>query len=117
MGKKVFHNLTAILKDKKGNILSIGKNSYFKTHPLMYKLNKKIGIHNPFKVYIHAEIDAIIRCQDISKAYSLEVYRISKNKYLSSKPCILCMTGIKTTPIRYITYVNEENELITEEIR
>jgi hypothetical protein len=31
---KTRHELTAVIYDRKGNVLSIGKNSYIKTHPL-----------------------------------------------------------------------------------
>ena len=31
------HSLTAIIKDKRGNVLAIGKNSYTKTHPYQAK--------------------------------------------------------------------------------
>lgn len=105
--------LTAIIKDRKGNILSIGKNSYFKTHPLMVKLARHFGEFNTKKIYIHAEIDAIIKCKSIEKAHSIEIYRMHNfnKKYLPSMPCKICMSGIAQTPIKEIIFVNSKHEL------
>ncbi len=94
------HSLTAIIYDKRGNILSIGKNSYVRTHPLQAKFAKKAGLEK--KVFIHAEIDAIVKCKDLSKAYRIVVMRFHKNGLpASAKPCPICenaiseLTGIK----------------------
>ncbi len=101
------YNLIAFIKDRKGKILSIGKNSYIKTHPMMYKIALSNGDLDPKKIFIHAEIDAIIKCKHLDIAYSLEVYRVSKSgKYLSSKPCPICMSGIKSSPIKKIGYID-----------
>lgn len=109
--KKPF-NLTAIIKDKKGNILSIGKNNYFKSHPLMTKLASKIGKHDTKKIFIHAEIDAIIKCKNFDKAYSIEIYRLDRTNsfYMPSRPCIICATSILETPIRKIIYCDDNKE-------
>jgi len=106
-------NLTAIIKDKKGKILSIGKNSYTKTHPIMYNYAKKVEGHYTKKVYLHAEIDAIIRCDDLEEAYKIEVYRINKhNQYALSKPCKVCMTAIKHTNIKVVGYIDDKGEYV-----
>ena len=55
MGK---HKVTATVYDKQGNVLSVGYNSYIKTHPLQAKLAYRCG--QPEKVYLHAEIAAQI---------------------------------------------------------
>jgi len=106
------YSLTAIIKDKKNKIISIGKNSYIKTHPKMVKLANKIGKYNSRKVFIHAEIDAIIKCNNLDKAYTIEIYRVDKSqtKYLCSRPCILCSYGIAETPIKKILFCNEKGE-------
>lgn len=105
------YNLVAFIKDRKGKILSIGKNSYIKTHPMMFKLALSNGDLDPKKIFIHAEIDAIIKCRHLDIAYSLEVYRVSKSgKYLSSKPCPICMSGIKASPIKKIGYIDLDGQ-------
>ena len=48
------HSLTAIIKDKRGNVLAIGKNSYTKTHPYQAKCAREVGL--PEKIYLHAEL-------------------------------------------------------------
>lgn len=104
--------LTSFIKDKKGNILSIGKNNYIKTHPKMIKIANSIGQYNSKKEFIHSEIDAIIKCKNLEKAYRIEVFRLDRRKerYLCSMPCIICATGISETPIKEVMFCNSENE-------
>ncbi len=93
--------ITAILKDKKGNVLSIGQNNYIKTHPYQAECAKKAGL--PEKIYLHAEIDAIIKCKDISKAHSIHIFRQGKSqKWLLAKPCPVCQTALSQTPIKKV---------------
>jgi tRNA(Arg) A34 adenosine deaminase TadA len=96
------YNLTAIITDKKGNILAVGKNSYIKTHPLQAKYAKRLGKENA--VFLHAEIAAIVRCKDISKAYKITVMRIENGKAMSAKPCEICMEAIKDVGIKRIEH-------------
>jgi tRNA(Arg) A34 adenosine deaminase TadA len=94
-------NITAIIKDKKGRVLSIGKNSYTKTHPLQALHATKTGLSD--KVYRHAEIDAIVKCKDIDKAYSIEVFRLGNSgRYLNAKPCPICQSALNSTKIKQI---------------
>ncbi len=112
------HNITAIIYNKKGKILSIGKNSYIKTHPLMYEISKELNpLEEPQRIYLHAEIDAIIRCAYIENAYKILVFRINaKNEYALAKPCEICESAINKTGIRLIEYSINGNAFITEEI-
>lgn len=96
-------NITAYLYDKKGKLLSIGKNNYIKTHPYQAFHAKKVGLDK--KIFIHAEIDAINRCRDISKAHKLVVVRSMKDgTYGNAKPCPICMSAINLTPIKIIEH-------------
>lgn len=81
----------------------------------MVKLARRQGDFDCKKIYVHAEIDAIIKCKDIHHAYSIEIYRYSNhtNTYGSSKPCDICMSGIQNTPIKKITYMFNNN-FVTE---
>jgi len=98
-----FQYITALIKDKKGNILSIGRNNYVKTHPYQAKCAKEVGM--PEKIYLHAEIDAIIKCNDISKAHSIHIYRRGKSsKYLYAKPCPVCQQALSRTSIKIIKH-------------
>lgn len=96
-------NVTAIIFDKKGNILSVGKNSYTKTHPLQFKHAKRVGLEK--KIYLHAELDAIIKCKDLTKAHTIKVFRYFKNgKPANAKPCPICTDAIRFTPIKNIEH-------------
>lgn len=103
MRLKFKQKLTAIIYDKRGRVLSIGQNSYIKTHPVQAKFARQVG--QPEKQYLHAEIHAIVRCPDISRAYRIFVSRWDRNgKTLLAKPCPVCMSAIKSTGIKVIDY-------------
>jgi deoxycytidylate deaminase len=91
--------LKAFIYDKRGRVLSIGQNSYDKSHPVMAKLAHKHG--DPHKIFLHAEVDAIIKCKDLDKAHRIFVTRLGKSgKYLNAKPCPICMTAIEAAGIK-----------------
>jgi len=99
------HQLTAFIYDKRGRVLSIGKNSYTKTHPLMAKYAAAMKL--PEKKYLHAEIAAIIKCTDLSKAHSIEIIRLNqKGEPLLAKPCIICRTAITAAAIKHTYWSN-----------
>ena len=103
MGSKQRQNITAVIYDKKGRVLSVGKNSYIKTHPLQAKHAYKAG--NPLAVFLHAEIHAITRCRDLSKAHKIVVTRVGKSgDYILAKPCPVCMSAIRAAGIEYIEH-------------
>jgi len=96
-------SMTAIIYDKRGRILSIGKNSYIKTHPYQKKLACKCGF--PDRIFMHAEIQAILKCKNIDKAYRIFVSRYSSDgKPKNAKPCPICTEAIKLAGIQHITY-------------
>jgi deoxycytidylate deaminase len=92
------HNITAILYDKRGRVLSIGKNSYIKTHPMMARASFAVG--QPFRVYLHAEIAALIRLKDWDKAYKMVITRFNKlGQPVKAAPCACCQYILKQTSI------------------
>jgi deoxycytidylate deaminase len=96
-------NLTAIIYDKKGRVISIGKNSYVKTHPLQAKLGAKTG--RPEAIYLHAEVDALVKLKDWNKAHRIVVTRIGRNgDLLLAKPCPACQHAIKLAGIKHIEH-------------
>ena len=100
---KQSYRITAVIFDKRGRVLSIGQNSYVKTHPMQAMYAKKVG--SPFKQFLHAEIHAIIRCRDLSKAHKIFVSRWNKNgEPLLAKPCKVCQSAIKAAGIEIIEY-------------
>lgn len=103
------HVLTAIIYDRRGRVLSIGKNSYIKTHPLQAKIARKVGQKD--KIFLHAEIHAITRCANLEKAYRMVITRYNKQgKQRLAKPCEVCQEAIMTmTPIKRIDYTVDED--------
>lgn len=96
-------DITAIIYDKKGHVLSIGKNSYVKTHPLQAKYAKQVGEEN--KVFLHAELAAIIRCKDLSKADKIQIFRVGRSgKFATAKPCKICQLAIREAGIKKIEH-------------
>jgi len=90
-----------IIYDKKGNILSIGRNipHYCPSYP---------------SLLLHAEADAILKCNrsDLKNA-NLLVVRVSKNKLRNSKPCKHCMSLISEAGIKNV-YYSDINSVITK---
>lgn len=114
MSKK--YEITAIIRDKHGHIISRANNSYVKTHPMQARLAEKVGREK--KIYLHAEVLAILRAgYQIERAYSIEVYRFdSEGKPRLAKPCPICMELIRTTPIKQIIFTvddTDEEEMIS----
>jgi tRNA(Arg) A34 adenosine deaminase TadA len=96
-------NITAIIYDKRGRVLSIGKNSYVKTHTKQAYYAEKAGL--PDKIFLHAEIHAIVKCRDIKKAHKISVMRFDKKgNPLNSKPCPVCESAIKESGIKIVEH-------------
>lgn len=95
--------LTAVIYDKRGRVLSIGQNSYVKTHPLQAKHAALVG--EPYKQFLHAEIHAIVKCRDLSKAHKIFVTRWDRNgRPALAKPCKACMDAINHAGIKVIEH-------------
>jgi len=91
------HEITAFIYDKRGRVLSIGKNSYIKTHPYQAKCAEEVG--EGYKVFLHAEIDAINKCTNLDKAHRISIFRFTKDgKYALAKPCKICENAISKIP-------------------
>lgn len=96
-------NITAIIFDRKGKVLSIGQNSYVKTHTLQAHHAKKVGL--PDKQFLHAEVHAITRCKDLSKAHKIFVARYGKKgQPLLAKPCPVCQSALEQAGIKVIEW-------------
>lgn len=96
-------NITAVIYDRKGRVLSIGQNSYIKTHPLQAKHAQKAGL--PEKNFLHAEVHAIVRCRDLTRAHKIVVTRWDKKgNTMLAKPCPVCMSAIHAAGIKHIEH-------------
>jgi deoxycytidylate deaminase len=106
MAKK--YNITAIIYDKKNHILSIGKNNYSKSHPYMARLSRAVS--EPYKIWLHAEVDAIIKCRHLDKAHRIQIFRYDNQGNLKlAKPCDICLSAIHATDIKIIEYSVEHD--------
>lgn len=95
--------ITAVIEDKRGRVLSIGRNSYVKTHRWQAELAAKAGF--PDRIYLHAEVDAILKCRDLDKARSIKTFRYNAaGQPVNAKPCAVCWSAIKQTPIKIVEY-------------
>lgn len=96
------HSITAIAYTKSGRIISIGHNSYIKTHPLQASLASSVG--HPHKIYLHAEIDAIIKARG-EHIHTLKIFRLGKSgKYLNAAPCPICQHAIQLYGINHVIH-------------
>lgn len=103
MSKQNKQSLSAVIYDKRGKVLSVGFNSYIKTHPLQASHAKKAG--QPEKQFLHAEIHAIVRCRDLSKAHRIFVSRWGNDgQPRLAKPCPICMSAIRAAGIEIIEH-------------
>lgn len=95
------YRLCAIITDKRGKILSIGVNSYNKTHPTQaYYASKS---KNKNRIYLHAEMDAIIKCK--GKAHTIYIARVgNNNSHRLAKPCEICYNAIRDIGIKNIIH-------------
>jgi tRNA(Arg) A34 adenosine deaminase TadA len=96
-------DIKATIYDKRGRVLSSGENSYLKSHPLQGKLAKQVG--RPEAIYLHAEIAALIKLKDWSKAHRIKVERYDVNgNPVIAKPCAICQSALRRTGIEIIEH-------------
>ena len=97
------YEITAIIYDRKGKVLSVGKNSYVKTHPLQAQHAEKAG--EPYKQFLHAEIHAITRLTYGAKAHRMQILRFDEQgNPAAAKPCKVCQSAIQAYGIKYIEH-------------
>lgn len=93
--------IIATIYDRKGRVLSIGHNSYHKTHPRQALLAKKVG--QPERQFLHAEIAALVKCR--GEPYKIHIERRDKKGKLQlAKPCAICELAIRESGIKFVEY-------------
>ena|SRR5690625_88768 len=94
--------ITAVAYDKRGNIVSIGRNSYVKTHTLQARYARQCG--KPGAIFLHAEIDAIIKSRG-KKIHKIFVSRLLRSgKYGLAKPCKICQRALRDYGVEIIEH-------------
>jgi tRNA(Arg) A34 adenosine deaminase TadA len=97
------YQITAIIYDKRGRVMSVGKNSYVKTHPLQAAHAKRAG--EPHRVFLHAEIHAISLCRDLTKAHSMKIFRfLEDGSPALARPCVVCESAIRSSGIQIVDH-------------
>lgn len=100
MGK---HSISAIIYDKRNRIISMGQNSYVVSHPFMAKCSKAVG--EPEKIYLHAEVAALVRLKDWSKAYKMVITRYTKDgRPANAQPCRACQHALRLAGINKVVH-------------
>lgn len=97
--------VAAVVTDKRGRILSIGQNSYTKTHPLQAHYAEKVN--DPLAICLHAEISALSLLSDNEKkkAHKIFVARVMKDGSTGlAAPCPICQAAIKDFNIKSVEY-------------
>ena len=73
-------------------IVSVGHNSYTRTHPEQSRLAKKVG--QPDRQFLHAEVAALLKAP--RDADTLVVVRINKQgELVNASPCPVCREAIR----------------------
>lgn len=109
--KKFF--IGAVILDRKGNVVSVGNNSYTKTHPYQKRLSQQIRVKDKeHQIYLHAEISALVKCN--VKPYTMIIARIGVDNevFRMAKPCPLCQEALKQSGIKNVFYTNDKGELV-----
>jgi len=109
-GKVSGKNICACLYDKKGKVISSGVNSFSKSHPLQ----EKFGC-TPYKIFLHAEIDAIVKAlrknEDLS-GFRLAIARVcGDSSDAQAFPCDGCIEALGSYGCDSVTYFDESKGL------
>lgn len=67
------HRIIAFGLNKKGNVISVGMNSYTKTHPKQKKYSLRCG--NFYAEYLHAEISCLVKAKQ--PIYRIVIIRLN----------------------------------------
>ena len=101
--RTVRQDVTALVYNKRGRLLSIGHNSYIKTHVLQSKYAAKAN--KPAAIYLHAELAALIKAAKRGKPHKIVVTRIGKGGcFLLAKPCPSCELAIKDFGVKIVEF-------------
>ena len=100
---KARYAITAVIYDRQGRVLSVGQNSYTKTHPYQAKLAAQAG--QPYKQCLHAEIDAIVKCKKLKQAHRIWISRWdSLGNPRNARPCEICASAITAAGISVVEH-------------
>lgn len=94
--------VTAYAYDRKGRLLSVGVNSYIRTHPLQARYALLAG--KPDAIYIHAEIAALLRART-NVVHRIVVKRFnSKGIPVLAAPCPICQLALRDWGVQIVEH-------------
>ena len=97
------YEITALAYDKRGRLLSVGRNSYTRTHPLQAKYGRRAG--KPNAIYLHAELSALLKARE--QVHKLVVLRYDKDGNPAlAKPCPACQLAIREFGVKNVEYTS-----------
>jgi tRNA(Arg) A34 adenosine deaminase TadA len=100
MGKP---SITAYITNKQGHTLTIGNNSYTQTHPVQAQYSQ--AAHMPDRIFLHAEIAALVQLRKGMKPYKIAIERYGKDgRSRLARPCPACEAAIKAWGIKRVEY-------------
>lgn len=106
----VAQKVVAMAFDKRGRLLSIGLNSYRKTHPFQAKYSHIAG--NGDQIYIHAEIDAILKARN--HVHKMVIARYGRHgNCLPSQPCSICLQALIDAGVEELEFVKPTDRNIS----
>ena len=109
------YRIAAVVVDKRGRVISMRHNYMTKTHPVQAKYAAKSN--RPKKVYLHAEIAALVRCGD-REPHTIYVARVCKDgSSAMAKPCSLCSMAIYESGIKRVVYTLNSSEYTVYHVR
>lgn len=106
--KKFIIKATAL--DKRGAVLAVGFNDYFKSSPYQKSLSLRAGL-SEMRTSVHAEVLCLVRakCKHPSKrVHTLLIERYdSEGKPRLAKPCASCELAIRDSGVQIVLYTSE----------
>jgi len=100
--------------DHHNNIISIGENSYQKTHPMQSRFSLKAG-GGRNREYLHAEIASLVKNRN--KPESIIVIRLTSTGLVRmARPCNICTLALREAEVKYIYYSGDDGHLYLDEL-
>jgi deoxycytidylate deaminase len=101
------YKVGAAIYNRRGKLLSVGWNKR-KTHVKQAMWAFMVG--QPLRQFLHAEIDALIKCRR-GDPHTIVVVRITSTGLAMAKPCAVCARAIFDRDIKKIYWTNSEGVL------
>lgn len=106
--KKYIIKATAF--DKKGVVLAVGFNNYFKSSPVQKALSIRAGL-SEMRTSVHAEVLCLVRAKRLhpnKRVHTLLIERYdSEGKPRLAKPCASCELAIRDSRVQIVLYTSE----------